>query len=187
MQEEQERRARLWDRSGVPYRHAKAKPSEDPGPWRDTFQRLQAELGSGFLHVLMGKRGSGKTQIGVSLIRSCCTLMRPARYVKAMEIFVAIRAAYRKDGDTESDIVDEFLRPDLLVIDALEERGETAFEDRMLNHILDRRYDNMSDTLLITNQSAEGFAQSMGPSIVSRIHETGDKIVCDWESFRESK
>jgi DNA replication protein DnaC len=99
---------------------------------------------------------------------------------------MALREAYRKDGVTEAEVVRRYVEPTLLIIDAMEVRGETAFEDRLLDHIIDKRYDNMSDTLLITNQTAEAFKNSAGPSIVSRIHETGRKIECVWPSFRSA-
>lgn len=176
---------RLWEASCVPARHAGfVLPTE--GPWRAAYDRLKVKVGTGFLYVVMGNRGTGKTQLGTAMIgRTCYKHNRKALYVKAIDIFIALREAYRKDGDAESKVINRFVYPDLLVIDAMEERGETAFEDRLLNHIIDKRYDNCDDTLLITNQTPEAFATSAGPSIVSRIHETGDKVVCDWESFRK--
>lgn len=176
---------RLWEESNVPARHA-AFTLPESGPWREAYDALKVKIGTGFLYVIMGNRGTGKTQLGTAMIgRACYKHNRRAKYVKAIDIFIALREAYRKDGDAESKVINRFVFPDLLVIDAMEERGETAFEDRLLNHIIDKRYDNCDDTLLITNQTPEAFAASAGPSIVSRIHETGDKIVCDWASFRQ--
>ncbi len=157
------------------------------GKWLEVYNTLEKALGTGFIYVLTGNRGTGKTQLGTSLIRKSCKLVEPALYTKALDIFISLREAYRKDGDSESKIIKYFTSPDLLVIDAMEERGETSFEDRLLNHIIDKRYDSVRDTLLITNQTGEAFAESAGPSIISRIHETGGKIVCDWESFRVKK
>lgn len=176
-------RIRLWENSGVPARHADfILPGS--GAWLETFRRLDGLVGSGVLFVVMGVRGTGKTQIGTSLVKEACQRCRSARYVKALDIFIALRGSFRREGLTEDAVIESYLQPRLLVIDALEERGETAFEDRLLNHIIDKRYDSLDDTILITNQTAEKFAESVGPSIVSRIHETGDKIVCDWASFR---
>jgi DNA replication protein DnaC len=175
----------LWNRSGVPARHS-GFDMPKVGPWRDAYVGLREKLGTGFLYVVMGNRGTGKTQLGTCLIgRQCFKHNCSGMYIKALDVFIALREAYRKDGDAESAVINRFVRPDLLVIDAMEERGETAFEDRLLNHIIDKRYDNCCDTLLITNQTPEAFATSAGPSIISRIHETGDKIVCDWDSFRK--
>ncbi len=182
--ERHQKASTLWGKSQVPSRHAAFEiPVE--GPWREEYDHLKEKIGTGFLYVIMGNRGTGKTQLGTALIGRCCfKLLRPAMYIKALDIFIALREAYRKEGDAESQVINRFIKPKLLVIDAMEERGETPFEDRLLNHIIDKRYDNMDDTLLITNQTPEAFVTSAGPSIISRIHETGDKIVCDWTSFR---
>jgi DNA replication protein DnaC len=183
-QAKENKKAGLWRNSGVPARHRDFLLPEGDSDWLNAFHRLEAGLGSGFLFVAMGTRGTGKTQLGTCLVRSACNAFKSAQYVKALDIFIALRESYRKDGPSESSVVEQFIKPDLLVIDAMEERGETPFENRLLNHIIDRRYDNLDDTLLITNQAIDAFADSVGPSIVSRIHETGDKIVCDWNSFR---
>ena len=67
----------------------------------------------------------------------------------------------------------------------MEERAETQFEDRMISHLIDLRYDAMLDTILISNQAKESFADSIGKSAVSRLIETGEVIECNWESFRK--
>lgn len=133
--------------------------------------------------VLAGKRGTGKTQLGVEAIRSYCWESLQAKYTKAIDVFLSIREGMAEKSERHA--VKPYLTPSLLVIDAMEERGETSWEDRMLGYILDRRYDSMLDTILITNQTKERFAESAGASVVSRIHEAGAVIECDWDSFRE--
>jgi DNA replication protein DnaC len=182
--ERRKRAEALFSTSQIPTRHAGFKNPVD-GPWHDSLMAVTTKLGSGCIYVILGTRGTGKTQLAVSLVRfNSFERLESSLYVKALDVFVALREAYRKDGDSESKIIKHFTKPSLLIIDAMEERGETPFEDRLLNHIIDKRYDNLTDTILITNQTPEAFAQSAGPSIISRIHETGDKIVCDWKSFR---
>jgi len=176
----------LWRNSNVPERHRNFT-LPDSGAWLEAFKFVSGQMGSGVLFLVLGPRGTGKTQIATALIKEACFEGKKSKYYKAIDIFIALRGSFRKDGDSEIEVIERFLKPDILVIDAMEERGETPFEDRLLNHIIDKRYDNLSDTILITNQTAEKFAESVGPSIVSRIHETGDKIVCDWPSFRTKK
>lgn len=174
----------LFEQSEIPARHAKTETPAN-GPWSDSFSKVSGSLGSGFIYAVLGTRGTGKTQLAVSLVRqNSYERQKSSLYVKALDIFIALREGFRKDGETESKIIKHFTKPSLLIIDAMEERGETPFEDRLLNHIIDKRYDNLRDTVLISNQTAEAFSASAGPSIVSRIHETGDKIICDWPSFR---
>lgn len=179
-----EHRTQLWEWSDVPERHRETRPSQ-PGPWMDAKRALVGHLGSGGIMVLTGRRGTGKTQLGVEAIRSYCWEDSPAKYVKAIDVFLSIREGMAERSERAA--VKPYLIPQLLVIDAMEERGETPWEDRMLNYILDKRYDAMMDTILITNQERGRFAESVGASIISRIHEAGGVIECNWESFREEK
>jgi len=103
-----------------------------------------------------------------------------------MEFFLEIKASFRPDSTvTEKQVIEEFIRPKLLIIDETQERGETKWEDGLLTHLIDRRYRQERDTLLISNQTKEAFAESIGASIASRIIETGGIVLCNWPSFRK--
>jgi DNA replication protein DnaC len=185
-EERQTKASNLFHLANVPRRHASLK-FDAVGLWKESYEKLEENLGTGMIFVLMGIRGTGKTQMGVNLIKKNSYLGHTSKYTKAIDIFIDLRSSFRKDGDNENGIISKYVLPKLLVIDAMEERGETSFEDRLLNHIIDKRYDNMYDTILITNQNSEKFSESVGTSIISRIQETGSKIVCEWESFRANK
>jgi hypothetical protein len=155
--------------------------------WFETLQSLigASKTGRGFTVALLGNRGTGKSQIGVELIRRCCLVM-PCLYAKASDIFREIRSTYiPKSSITEKDVFNRFAKVPLLVIDEVHQRGDTTAENNALIQIIDARYDAKRDTMLIANQTKEEFAAAIGSSVVSRIHETGEAIVCDWPSFRK--
>jgi len=64
--------------------------------------------------------------------------------------------------------------------------NETKYEDDKLTHIMDKRYDAMLPTMLITNVTRQDFAAQLSPSIISRIRETGGGIECNWDSYRKT-
>jgi len=172
-----------WDRSLAPERHRKRVVMKE-GAWAEAYAELLALLeGDGVIAVLTGKRGIGKTQLAVEAMRAFCLSGYTARYAKAAEMFLAIREGMSSEK-SERAAMKPYLTPHLLVLDAMEERGETPWEDRTFNYILDVRYDAMLDTILITNQEKDRFSDSVGLSVVSRIHECGKVIECDWDSFR---
>lgn len=179
------RRADTWRDCGIPARH-KQSPGAQPGPWRDTLNRLVELDGSGFLIALLGGRGTGKTQMGVELIARRVNKAErfTCKYVRAMDVFIDVKESYRRDGPNERDVLKRFIGPQLLVIDEAHERGETAWEDRLLTYIVDRRYGDGKDTLLISNSQHAEFRAAIGESIYSRLVETGGVVVCDWPSFR---
>lgn len=178
-----------WRQAGVSARHVSALGERRDAAWRQAFDSLVADMGKGVLVVLLGGRGTGKTQMAVDMIRHSIDVMQAkpaARYVRAMDVFIALKDGYRS-GLSEGDIIHDFTRPSLLVIDEAHERSESAWENRVLTHIVDVRYGEMRDTVLIANSKPEDLDSALGPSIVSRLNETGAVIVCDWPSFRSGK
>jgi DNA replication protein DnaC len=176
----------FWESSQVPKRHI-PRPKSENSEWVVRRDQILGYLGKGAIIVLTGKRGTGKTQLGVEAIRHTCYLSKAALYCQAMDVFLSLREAMGLKDKSERNAIEPYLKPSMLVIDALEERGESQWEDRMLNHLIDKRYGALKDTILITNQSKAALAESIGPSIVSRVHETGEVIECLWDSFRERK
>lgn len=177
-----------WERAGVPQRHSKPLGSEHVD-WNAKFYDLASQLGTGFLVALLGDRGTGKTQMAAVLIQRHARLSeRPhPLYVRAVDVFMDIREAYRPNGPTEREQVEQFTSPTLLVIDDAHERGGSDWENRLLAYIIDRRYGDQLDTLLISNQQPDEFKASIGPSIYSRLIETGGIVLCAWPSFRQPK
>lgn len=183
--ERETRAAKLLEDAEVPKLHRVRKVLIND-QWKQAFEGLKAQLGGGIIIALIGVRGCGKTQIGASLCKENCERLRSARFTTAMDIFLAIKSTYRKEASAdERGIVEDFCKPRLLVIDEIQERAESPWEDRILTHLINRRYNDEKDTVLIGNITREQFTSTMGASIVSRLNETGGIVECNWESFRK--
>lgn len=154
--------------------------------WLKTLALLQSRLGKGGIFALIGSNGPGKTQMAVECMRDI--LQRPrgsALYAVAMDVFLDLRATFRRDSEKdERAVIADYARPALLVIDECQERGDTDFEDRMLTYLIDRRYRDEKDTILISNLRRQEFETSLGRSVIDRLNETGGIIECTWPSFR---
>jgi len=184
----------LYVKSGIPERHHREiDPKQSPKQWVAVRDRVIKKIGEGFIIALLGTRGPGKTQIAQQAITYCSHSLgnkqaRSSLYVRAMDVFLDLRATFKPDTpETERSVIKRFCQPHLLVIDEFQERGETDWENRMLNYIVDRRYGDMRDTMLIANLTEKSFRESAGTSIMSRLIETGEIIECTWESFRKKK
>ncbi|MDA1044344.1 MAG: hypothetical protein O3C57_03870, partial [Verrucomicrobia bacterium] len=106
-------------------------------------------------------------------------------YSRALDFFLSIRATFGgKSSRTEFDVTRHYADARLLVIDELQERGETTFEDRLLANVIDKRYAASLPTILIANIEANEFPSYVGASISDRLNETGGLIECGWGSFR---
>jgi len=173
--------------------------------WQAAYEKAIAIAESGGIIVAWGKRGTGKTQIAYQIARKAIfpspyfpkewkdqfpmpIKARPCVYAKAMDIFMRMKNGFqRKDQPSELEIVENLVQAAFLVIDEAHVRGETKYEDDKLTHIIDKRYDSMRPTMLITNLTNKDFAAQLSPSILSRIAEIGGGIECNWESYRTKK
>ena len=187
---------------GFPDRH-RANTELSGTEWQEAYQKALeiAELGG--IIVCYGRRGTGKTQIAVQIARNAklphsekprieWTMQshpeyRPAIYCKAMEIFIDLKNSFqRPSAPSEKAIIEKLASAAFLVIDEAHVRGETKYEDDKLTHIIDKRYDAMRPTMLITNLQRKEFAAQLSPSILSRIEEQGGGIECNWASYRKT-
>ena len=194
---------------GWPQRHINRKiDSKDPvddraWKWWDAYETAFRAAKRGALIVIYGGHGSGKTQMCLEIARNlparfflpkkegAFTLAhqhRPLLYRKAMEFFNDIRSTYgAKSKETERDVISRYANAALVVIDEAHQRGEKDFEDRQLTLMLDKRYDAMLPTILITNLTREDFYATLSPAVKSRMVETAEGIEANWRSFRTRK
>lgn len=182
---ERERRilaSKLVEKSNLPLRHR--QPVEPRGEgWLSLLARIQAKAHSGFIIALCGSRGTGKTQLAATIAKSYAKAGKAPLYSTAMGFFLDIKESF-EGKRSEKAVLDAYCGPSLLILDELQERGETPWEDRLLTHLIDRRYGALKDTLLITNQNQTTFLEAIGNSVASRIVETGGVAFCDWPSYR---
>jgi DNA replication protein DnaC len=171
--------------------------------WQAAYSKALAIAESGGIVVAWGKRGTGKTQIAYQIAHNAIfpnpyfpkewrdgfqpvIKVRPCIYAKAMDIFMRMKNGFqRKDQPSELEIVESLVQAAFLVIDEAHVRGETKYEDDKLTHIIDKRYDAMRPTMLITNLTNKDFAAQLSPSILNRIEEIGGGIECNWQSYRK--
>lgn len=166
--------------------------------WMEKHSMLSAKLGAGFLHALIGGYGTGKSQMGVQLILSKIDKFAnpldptkhfssvPAMFVHAPEMLDSIKDVYRSDKhETIKGALSHYTLPELLVIDELNSASQA--DVRYIHRIICQRYDDMTDTLLISNETKHNFQTLIGDRVVSRMIECGGIIETNWPSFRSAK
>lgn len=173
-------------KSGIPLRHRNVPQTELRGaPWLKLRSAIEGRLGDGLILALVGRRGTGKTQLAVEVAKTAAMAGKRPLYSTAMEFFLLVKECFREAGGSGRRVIENYSIPDLLILDEVQERGETAWEDRLLTHLVDRRYQSMRDTILISNQTREAFLAAIGDSVSSRLVEDGGVAVCDWNSYRK--
>ena len=173
----------------LPKRHvvnARAAIAGKHPQWQQLLATLYAGLDTGQIRVLLGGRGTGKTQAAVALCLYAESKGRRTLYCNAYGMFAEIRKTFDGDG-SQSSAVGRLCVPNVLVVDELNEVKGSPWERQTLSHIVDMRYQRMLDTILISNHSPGEFREAVGESIMDRIAETGGVHECAWDSFRVSK
>lgn len=187
-----ERGKRAWLAASVPDHHRYADlqkfdaadvPEYAREKYRLSVDFVKSITGNAGIFVLLGPRGAGKTWMSVGLIRETCRLGKSALYAEAMDYFLAIQETYGGRGSAAA-VEQSYLKPSLLVLDAIEERADSEWNDRMLTRLINKRYAGCKTTLLISNESWPDFAARVGPTITDRIKDGGGSWACDWKSLR---
>lgn len=169
--------------TGVPDRYR--EPWERPvnPTWGGRFEKLLEILKTGGAVAIIGKRGTGKTRLSCEVLRDGAP--HEGRYTTAMGIFLDLRNSFRStEGPSEAQVIERLSSATLLIIDEIQERGNTEWEDRILTHILDKRYGAMRPTLLIGNLTVQELKDTLGTSITSRLNETGAIMEITGPSYR---
>lgn len=147
--------------------------------------------------LLTGNVGTGKTHLACSIVRQVIGLNAIAVITTAAEIIrVFKRSMSRDSGYTEGDVINELASFDLLVIDEVGAQAGTAYELAVLHEVIDRRYQLVRPSVLISNlpatskQDADGKAtpsleQYIGARALDRLRENGAFLAgFTWASAR---
>lgn len=162
--------------------------------WTRTTVTLYRIARKGGLIAITGERGTGKTQSATIIAAWLLDEWRapaedwhgwrpqPVRYAKAADLFAMMHAGRDDRGPRSAHRL--YSTCGFLVVDEYQERVDSDAEDRILTNIIDHRYDRKLPTLIISNMTVPELQAQLGPSVTSRIQETGRVQVFTWPSFR---
>lgn len=151
--------------------------------WIAAARKVQSTINAGGIILLCGKRGNGKTRMAAEF----AIRQGSSRYRTAMRFFLEIRATFSNRDVSELEIVDDLAQADLLILDEMQERSETDWENRLLTHLIDARYAEKRPTILISNLTKRELAKSLSPSVIDRIRGNGVSVEFNWDSYRKPK
>lgn len=190
---------------GLPERLRKRIIDWNQPKQEEAFRRVKGYLrGVGAVVALCGARGTGKSTLCAQIMRERVEARHayamadlvtrgpePAaagRYEKLVRLGGLFKPLFAGFGSTNADSLagryEAWVRLELLVIDEVHDGEAIVPAMTMLVDLVDRRYAERRDTILISNRDPEEFRDQMNPSIVSRIAEEGAIIRCDWPSWR---
>ena len=181
---------------GYPLRHIRTLKAGSGLHWPDPDKADTAHTAlsnDGSCVVLVGPRGTGKTQLATEL----GLLMYQDEQLTQKYTTLSGLLQQEKDSWNKPPELDSFNRPTsplkkaagvgLLVLDEVQEIAGTDWEMSQFVRIFDERYGAMKRTILISNKMPDAMEKFVGPSVWSRVTETGLLVLCGgdgWPSFR---
>ncbi|HAT1562064.1 TPA: ATP-binding protein [Raoultella planticola] len=142
-------------------------------------------FGSGFASfVFSGSPGTGKNHLAAAIGNSLLKDGRTVLVVTVPDLSTRVRACY-DEGKSESALLDDLTRVDLLVLDELGMQRDSKSEKVLLNQIIDRRLAAMKPVGVLTNLNHELLTETLGARILDRLQMDGGMWVnFDWDSYR---
>lgn len=138
--------------------------------------------------IMTGKVGTGKTHLAAAVANHL--IHERSDYPLFISVSQAVRSikeTWQKNSEhTESEALQWFVEPDLLILDEVGVQFGTETERLLMFEIINRRYENVKPTVVLSNLTLAEIAQVMGERVVDRLREGGGfAIEFNWGSYRE--
>ena len=136
--------------------------------------------------IFAGSAGTGKTHLACAIANAILAKGSSALFTTVSDALRSIKRAYDKDaGVTEADAIGELVAPSLLILDEVGMDYGTDHSKTLIFDMLNKRYENIRPTIILTNLDAAALRDYFGDRIVDRLREGGGKLVSfTWSSHR---
>lgn len=150
-------------------------------------EHFEDRLAKGGGLIFCGTPGTGKTHLACAIANHILPQGYTVLFRSAMDIIRRIRETYRPGSEhTERELLENYRRPDLLIIDEIGIQYGTEAEKMTLFEVVNGRYSYLRPSILIGNLPREGMELYLGDRIMDRMQEGGGAVIaCDWESYRK--
>ncbi|MCR4319706.1 MAG: ATP-binding protein [Candidatus Brocadiaceae bacterium] len=136
--------------------------------------------------IFCGLPGTGKTHLAIGIALHVMGLRKSAMFTTVQRMIRRAKDAWRKDStESESNVIDMLVYPNLLIIDEIGVQFGSEFEKNFMFDLLNERYEKRRPTILLSNLTATEIKTFLGDRIYDRLREDGGQCVSfDWASHR---
>lgn len=171
---------------------ANSERERDAKAWFYEFaEELKHKRDTGRFLVGFGTTGTGKTHLAIATALHVIE-SRTVLYLCAGDVIRAIRETWHKASEkTETQVINELVAVDLLVIDEIGVQFGTESEQNQLFEIVNKRILAEKNTILLTNlrltskkHDEKTLESLLGARVFDRLKEVADSVCFDWSSHR---
>jgi len=148
--------------------------------------KSRLEAGGGL--TLFGKCGTGKTHLVCALANHIIQSGGAGVVYRAVyDVVKSVKSTWARDSQmSEAEAINNFVKPDFLIIDEVGVQFGSEAERLILFEILNRRYENVKPTIIVSNLDDEELTKCLGERVIDRLKEGGGaRIGFSWGSYRK--
>ncbi|WP_428383605.1 ATP-binding protein [Nevskia ramosa] len=137
--------------------------------------------------TLQGSPGTGKTHLGVALLKAVMWEGGSGRYSTMADMVQAIRSTWsRSSSDSEAAVIRRYTAVDLLVLDEVDAASSRSDNEvGLISNVIDQRSRNLRPTVISGNVTKAELLAAIGDRAADRMRDHGGlMVVMDWSSYR---
>lgn len=186
----------LLQRAGIPARfkdctlasyvveNAGQKKAHGAAVWY--VETIKERIAEGTGMIFTGQAGTGKTHLSTAIANAIIPLGYSAVFITASDAMRSIKRTYEPSSlMTESDAIDALVAPALLILDEIGMQNRTDHEKQLMFEIINKRYERVKPTILLSNLSSADLKEFLGERIMDRMRQGGGRMIgFEWDSYR---
>ena len=154
---------------------------------KEYAQNFDQVIKTGRSAIFVGKPGTGKTHLAIGIALSIMQQQRSPVFVTVQRLIRRVKDSWRTKEETESEVIDAFASPDLLILDEVGVQFGSEFEKQLLFDVLNERYEKLKPSILLSNIPSEQLSDYLGERVTDRLRENGGALIgFNWDSYRKN-
>lgn len=134
--------------------------------------------------LFVGRCGTGKNMLSALIAQDVVAAGHTALHTTAAKLVRRIRSSWGGHG-CEEGVIEQFVGPDLLIIDEVGVQAGSDTEQRLLTEVINDRYEAMRPTICLSNHTVKELEHYLGERAMDRFCEGESRVlVFDWDSYR---